>query len=615
MDMLTKIVFKPLTDNGHYLSQKEIIIDENTNCDLGENVAEFNEYNKIMVSFESSDKNAVLEIDSSKSETPLIISEGEQDIIISEAAFHESMLTPGYYGIKVITSVKSYSGLYLINPTSIEWEGLINLRKYLESVTKGLSQNLYIQRMSGQKNIYGDNESSLNKLYLYINNNIEMIINSINNLIKKPIVDIKKVYREQHYSSRPDMKSQKWLSTNGTNKNRNPYATETTFEKHSTYDVDILENKWVKRIIDKIIEIICFMENKYMIINDEFLFKVTEKQRLLEENRKNYYLMANERNISKDYKYQKEHEIKYLERGINELISKYDFIEDTLANLKKIKSIILHYVNETWLKEISNSEKQLRVSHKLLRDNRYLQLYDYYCNIIAIEDNDTSNRKPYFPSKSTPKLFEYYSLVSVINIIKDNNFKWSKGWIGDNTLEDVFNGEIPTNEPLIFLKDKQRCEISYENEIPLDIDIMNRNICSFMRMNARHYKPDILIALFDNETNTLIKAIVIEVKCRISKNIYNKKGPTQAIEQAKDYYNFGYYDNKKRDKYKTRRGVIDEIIIIYPKQDNEIIYQYNDINISFIQVEATNSADISEHYGYDKLRREIEDSLELTLLE
>lgn len=614
MDMLTKIVFKPLTDNGYYLNLQEIIIDENTNSDLGENIAKFNEYNKIMVSFESSDKNAFLEIDSSKSEEPLIIKEGEHDIIISESAFYESMLTPGYYGLKVITSEKSYRGLYLINPTSIEWEGLINLRKYLESVTKGLSQNLYIQRMSGQKNIYGDNEFSLNKLYLYINNSIDTVINSINNIVKNPIVDIIKVYREQHYSSRPDMKSQKWLNSKGTNKNRNSYAAETTFEKHSTYDIDILENKWVKKIMDKTIGIICFMENRYTIINDEFLFKINKSRRLFQENRKNYYSIVNERNISKDYKYQMEHELKYLEMDINELISKYNFIEDILANLKKIKSIILHYVNETWLKEIYNSEKQLRVSHKLLRDNRYLQLYDYYCNIISIEDNDTSDRKPYFPSKSTPKLFEYYSLVVSINVIINKGFKWSKGWIGDKTLEDVFNGEIPENEPLIFLKDKYRCEIYYESEIKSNIDIINGNTCGFMRMNARHYKPDILIALFDNETNTLIKSIVIEVKCRIGKNIYNKKGPTQAIEQAKDYYNFGYYDNKKIDKYKTSRGVIDEIIIVYPKQDNEVIYQYDDINISFIQVEATDSTDISKHYGYDSLRREIEDSLELNLL-
>lgn len=613
--MLTKIVFKSLNDNGYYLKTQEIIIHENTNSDLGENVAIFNEYNKIMVSFESSDKNTFLEIDSSKLETPLIIREGEKDIVISEASYHETMLTPGYYGLKVITSVKSYSGLYLINPISIEWKGLINLRKYLESVTKGLSQNLYIQRMSGQKNVYGDNESSLNKLYLYINNNIEMVINTINTIIKNPIIDIKKVYREQHYSSRPDMKSQKWLSTKGSNKNKNPYVAETTFEKHSTYDIDILENKWVKKIMDKTIETICFMENKYTSICDEFLFKVNKKQILLKENRENYYSIINERNISKDYKYQKEHEIKYLEIEINELISKYKFIEDILSNLIKIKSIILHYLNETWLKEISKSEKQLRVSHKILKDNRYLQLYDYYCDIISIEDNDTSNKKIYFPSKSTPKLFEYYSLVAVINIIMDNNFSWYKGWIRDKTLEDVFNGEIPTNEPLIFLKDNQRCEISYENEIPLNIDIMNRNASGFMRMNARHYKPDILVSLFDNETNTLIKAIVIEVKCRRSKNIYNKKGPTQAIEQVKDYYNFGYYDNKKTNKYKTSRGVIDEIIIIYPKQYKQIIYQYNDINISFIQVEATNSTDIYEHYGYDKLRKEIEESLELTLLE
>lgn len=612
MVMLTKIVFQTLTENGYYLKPQEIIIDENTNTYLGDSIATFNEYNRIIVSFESTDKNTVLEIDSSKSELPLIIKPGEEGITISEASFHEMMLTPGYYGLKVITSIKAYNGLYLITPTSIEWIGLINLRKYLESVMKGLSQNLYIQRMSGQKNIYGDNEYSLNKLYLYINNNIETVVNNINNIVKSPITDIKKVYREQHYSSKQDMKSQKWLSTKGVNKNRNPYAADTTYEKHAAQDIDILENKWIKRIMDKIVQTICFMENKYQLINDDFLSKVNDKQILLESNRKSYNLVVNDRTISKEYKYQKGKELEYTETEINKLVSNHDFILEILTNLRKIKSMIIHYTNETWINELSNSEKQLRVSHKLLKDNRYFQLYDYYCNIISIEDNDSSNRKPYFPSKNTPKLFEYYSLVEVIHIVVNNGFRWDKGWIANSTLEDVFNGEIPTNEPLVFLKDNYRCEISYEKEIESNINVMNKNTSDFLRMNARHYKPDILIGLFDNDTNTLLKSIIIEVKCRLSRNLYNKNGPTQAIEQVKDYYSFGYYDNTKTDRYKTQRGVIDEIIIIYPKQDTEIKYQYDDINISFIQVEATDASDIAEHYGYDNLKKEIEECLELT---
>lgn len=608
--MQTKIVFKSVTANGYFLKSKEIIIDKNTNSFLGDCVAELREYNKIMVSFNSSDKSAYLEIDSSKSEIPLIIKEGDTDIVISEASFHEMMLTPGYYGLNVVTSFKNYSGLYLIVPTSLEWEGLINLRKYLESVTTGLSQNLYIQRMSGQKNIYGDNESSVDKIYLHINNNIESVIDSINSIIKNPIIDIKKVYKEEYYSRKQDYKSQKWLGTKGVNKNINPYMVGITFEKHTIFHEDILENKWIKKIINKTIEIICFMEKRYNNIHKELLNRINEIKVLFENRQNEYNLIINDKTISIKHKKEKEYELKYIEEDINNIESKKKFIEGKLDNLRKIKSILLHYKNETWIRKISNSEKQLRVSHKLLKDNRYLQLYNYYCEIILIEDNNLYNRKPYFPSKNTPKLFEYYSLMAAINVILDNNFKWAKGWIENKKLEDVFNGEIPTNEPLVFIKGNYRCEIYYEKEVQSSTEISRKKSSDFIRINAQHYKPDIIIALFNNCTNELIRSIILEVKCRISKNIYNSKGPTPAIEQARDYYSFAYYDSKKIDS-KTDRNAIKKIIIIYPKQKNKIEYQYDDINISFIQVEATDSKDISKHYGYNKLKEEIEGSLQL----
>ncbi|MEA4827921.1 MAG: hypothetical protein VB130_15025, partial [Clostridium sp.] len=82
-------------------------------------------------------------------------------------------------------------------------------------------------------------------------------------------------------------------------------------------------------------------------------------------------------------------------------------------------------------------------------------------------------------------------------------------------------------------------------------------------------------------------------------------GPSRAIEQAKDYYNFGYYDKEKRGKNKTKRGVVEAVIIIYPKQDRIIKYEYDDMNVLFIQVEADDTMDTTKHFGYEELKNEI----------
>ncbi|WP_291574575.1 hypothetical protein [Clostridium sp. UBA4548] len=610
--MQTKVTFFAYTENNIPIGTPQIlVINEDTKQNLGDNVAIFNEYSKIVVLFESTDPNALLKIDSSTSEVPLNINVDDKPVVLSETGDSDTMLTPGYYGVEVITSKGKYDGLYLIKPTSVSWDGLINLRSYLEDIMIGLSQNLYIQRMTGQKNMYGDNDYSLNKLYSYINNNIGLVINNIESIINNPLSDVAKRYREQHYSARQDMKSQKWLSSKGINKNRNPYVPEITFERHTFLEKDVSENRWVRKILNKSIEIICDSESKYMAILNEFSNKLDLKEAAFIEKSNKHNSIINDRRVSKEHKYVTQKELEYMKNELNKLKSNRVFIQDITTNLKKFKSLLLHYSNETWFNEIPDNIKTTRISHKMLKDYRYFQLYDFYNNIISVENNSMVNRKPYFPSKKSSKLFEYYAVVSAIQVLRQNGFEWISGWLSDNKSEDIFNGEIPSNEPMIFEKDNLLCELFYEKKVRQNMEVASSNTSDFVRMNARHYEPDIIIGLFDKETHELLKSAVVEVKCAFSRNLYSSNGPTRAIEQAKDYYSFGYYDKNKRGKNKTIRSVIDEIIIIYPKQEKKITYDYDDINLSFIQVEALDSQDITQHYGYMELKNAIESCLEL----
>ncbi|KRU28943.1 hypothetical protein VT91_21390 [Clostridium sporogenes] len=604
--MQTKVTFYVFYRNEILTSTKYLIIDDSTKEELGDTIATFDEYSKIAVKFESDDSNAILEIDSSISEYPLQLRPSDEVITISEAEDHDSMLTPGYYGINVITTSKIYRGLYFLNSKSVIWEGLINLRKYLETIMTGLAQNLYIQRMSGQKNIYGDEDYSLNKMYFYISNNIENVINSVGSIIKNPLTDIKKRYREQYYVRKQDVKSQRWLCTKGFSKNKNIYIPDIVLEKHSFLDTDILENCYIKQMIEKILEIVLFIENRYEIIQANSIDIINNKIEIYKDNELSYNVLKNDRVVSGEHKASKKRELKFLQNDIDKLQEHTVFITDILTNLKKIKNMLLIYVNETWLNEIMYTGTVLRPSQKLLRDNRYYQIYDFYLNILTIEKNDPQNRKPYFPSKKTSKLFEYYSVCLIINILKSEGFEWQSGWLADDMDEELFNGEIPTNKPIILIKDNLRAELFYEKEVEANTTVMDKNISDFVRMNGRHYKPDIMLSLFDNETRELINSIVIEAKCCMSRNLKSKNGPSKAIEQAKDYYNFGYYDKKKRGKNKTRRGVIEAVIITYPKQDRIIHYGYDDMNVSFIQVEAADTMDITKHFGYKELKNEID---------
>lgn len=138
---------------------------------------------------------------------------------------------------------------------------------------------------------------------------------------------------------------------------------------------------------------------------------------------------------------------------------------------------------------------------------------------------------------------------------------------------------------------------------------MNNNISDFVRMSSNHYKPDILIALYDNITKKFLRAMIIEVKCCSSRRLQSKNGPSSAIEQVKSYYNFGYYDKKQEKGNKTKRDAIKKAIIVYPKQDTIAKYEYDDVSIPFIQIEAKDTSDVTQHYGFYELKKEIDNCL------
>lgn len=616
--MQTKLTFYSYTSNNGKIVCKHkeisIVIDDNTDEKLKCDSLVFGEYDSIIVNFESDDENAILEIDSSNSEYPLRIENRTGDTVLTEAEEHESMLTPGYYGLKVITSGREYEGLYFINSRSIEWDGIVNLRVYLETVMAGLSQNLYIQRMIGQKNVYGDENYEISKTYSYIKNNIETVINSIDSIIKNPLMDVKKEYKEQYYSKKSDLKSQRWLCSKGLNKNRNTHVPDVVYEKRSFLNKDIYENYYIKQLLKKILDFIISIKNSYKMIYVDLSEKVNIKIEDYSNNKLKFEQVKKDRIVCNEHKYNKAKELEFLRSDIDKLQDRLKFINEIILSLKKEKTILLGYINETWLNQISDSNRKFKLSQKIFKDNRYYNIYNFCLNLEYIENNDLEIRKPYFPSKNSSKLFEYYVVVLIIEILIKSGFAWKSGWLADNIEEQLFNGDIPTNKPFIFMSQDSihRIEVIYEKVVQSNMTIMENNISDFIRMNATHYKPDIIISAFNDTTGELLKTIVVEAKCCKSDNLQSKNGPSKAIEQVKNYYNFGYYDKNKIGRDKTKRGVVDEIIIIYPKQKKVIQYEYDDLALCFIQVEAQDSKDITKHYGYDNLKKELLSCLDIS---
>jgi hypothetical protein len=607
MGTQTKISFQSYGySQGNLTKSKYLKIDSDNVNILNCEELIFNEYNSLKVVFESEDENALLEIYNDTEDGSKILKPGETDWI-SQGNTNEEMITPGYYSFNVLLSNISCKGIFFIKPNTVEWDGLINLRNYLETMARGLSKNLYNQRTSKENDDYGDITAPAFKMYYYIINNYENFIRYVQDIVKRPLTGIKKEYREQNYSLRQDIKSQRWLSGKGAAKNRNVLAPEITYEVHSVLMYDNLENKYIKKILIHITEIIFELEKRYLNIHTKLNEEVLKQREELLDKKTSILNIENIRSVSKGYKYREKKSIEVFQINLGKTEDKLQFIKEVLNELQKIKSLITHYTNETWLKDIGVPTRTTKLPLNLLKEGRYGNVYNFYKELMALEDNDQPSESIFFPDKATYKLFEFYIVSLTINILMDLGFIWTKGWLADNKDGELYNGEIPKNSPLTFINSKSnlKCELVYEKDVEDNNVVMNGNGKDFIRMGSTHYKPDMIVAFYRLDTDKIITSCIVEAKCCKAAYLYNKKGPTSAIEQVKSYYGFAYYDKSLEKRKRVNRFIVEKTIIVYPKQDKSIEYEYDDMDLKFIQLEAADSEDLNHHFGYNTLKEEL----------
>lgn len=605
--MRTKIRFDIYDKKGYHKDSKE----EN----LYNNKTEINtvrcpEYHRIDISLLSDDNTAYIKmnsIDDNLDDKDIIIRNNETKTICTYAVC-ENNLVPGYYCYTLFLNDKVLDGTYFISPSSVEWKSLIDLRSFLKSYISELAFNMYVQRKTNK--FENDNllPSSISSIYLYLKSKERILVNNIRMIIKNPICDIKKEYKENNNQGKLDMKSQKWLVTKGLSKNANIYIPEFVYSKHSTTYIDINENKWVKKIITDIIHLLFNIENS-------FYFKIKKSEENLQKIKEKKEKLTNQRNLSNEMinvgassKYEMNKGIEYINYDIEKINKNIGLINENLIGVKKLKSLLANFNNESWLINITQEEKTIKPTFKLLKDSRYNILYNIYSNIENLNKKETRFRDITFSYKDTPTLFEYYSVLMTIEILKDIGFIWEKGWMADDVNMDIFSGEIPTGEPFIFINRDEdiKIELYYEKEIRSENEVTNGDKSDFSRGLSKHYKPDILIAIFDNCTDEYLTSIIIEVKCFKSRYLLTKEKdiPSKVVEQVISYHALGYYDISKQKKNRLRRDAIKKVIVVYPKQREIVEYPYDGRDIDFIQIEANNK-DIYEHFGFDSLKNEI----------
>ncbi len=603
--MQVKVSFDIRTFNDSFHSAESRIISPEYYPDfnLGDEFVKFIEHNTVLVSFESEDPNAALEIECYNNDGLSIVKPG-QTIQITTGQDQDDMMVPGYHSVIIRTSDAYYEGYYHIIPSSISWDGLMNMKSYLENMLEGLSYNLYAQRYGAKgKNLM--HTASYSQIYNHINENIGMLINNLNSITKCPLVNVGKQYSEKPGGyKRPDNKSQRWLSQKGTSRNDNLFCPDIVFEKHTVLNSNTVENKWIRKIIHHTVMVLCELEANFKTAGvslegrKQLKFEEYQAAKLEYSNK-----IEGDYTLSDNFRMNKRKRMERLKYEVQEFAENISYLTEIQCNIKKLRSFLSSTEYDTWLNEINGFEKVVKPSNGLLRDYRYSQLYTFYIELVSLEKDMHKEKKTSFPSKKTSKLFEYYTAGLVIEKLQQEGFNWDSGWLADDRKGVSYNGELPSETIMHFSRDNLLCEVAYDLEI--GAKPCNAPVGRFVKNNARACRPDLRLSLFNKETNKLLKATIIEVKCRKTKYIYNEHGDTSVIEQLNDYYNFAY---RSLNSKIISRNIIDNVIVIYPKQNRTVDYD-GDYNFSFIQIDPAECG--NECYGYSAFEEKIMEFLTL----
>lgn len=538
MDTQTKLIFTIYvygTTNevvNTIVTEKIIDLTRYPDGNLGDKLIHFGEYEAVTVTLESADESAELIVETFEEDIKSV--KNGETVNLTSRIDEEGLLVPGFYMILLKTKDINFNGYYRINPSSLSWQGLENIKLYLEKLVKGLTYNLNSERIISKGDIinFGDKYEKLN--------NFSYILNSI---INNPIEDMKKEYIRTSVTKHMNSKVQYLINKKGAS-DYNGIVKE-NFSSVSKLSVDNLENKWLKKILMQYLIYLKNIENELKVYSS------------------NIYI----------------NEINYI------------------VNLR---GVISYQLRCSWLSNIKLYKNITKPSLRMLKDRRYYKLYEIYNKITNKGLWGNEQKEEVYSFKKTSKLFEYYIFMLIINIIKDFGYEWKSGWLADQKGENL-NTDLQSGTILRFESKSNIIEIAYDEEIK-EIDLKNP-ASGFVPLNTRHKRPDVRIALFDK--NYYFKnAIIVEVKCRKQKYLFNSEGETDIMKQLKDYKALGYYELKDGNG-EVIWNAINNVIITYPKQFNEREkYSHPIYKFSFIDIEPSeNEEDI---LGYDELKREIQ---------
>lgn len=530
----------------YQINDREIKYKKLSEENVGEILFKCNEYNKLIVSFES-DKTTVKNIKIQTFSEPDLINYEEGKILIVNPSNEENSLVPGLYEI----CVNNKYSFYFEIESNIEGIKLNFLIEYLNKYSKGIEYNYNLIRKSpyfNENNYINIDEWNEISYYLL-------------NILEKPSYDLIKIYEYKNCLKKFDARVLRHNILHSNEKNL-------FYQPRVKENYHISDNFLLLHSLEAYINnILLLRKNMNIVYSNRKKFILNQKKEL-EKCESKLKEIKNNNYISENYK-------KYLEKRINFLknyITKQETI-NIISCFDKILTTAEKYLDD--FRKKFEIDFYFNIPYKSFPKNfRYKKVIELLNEGIN-KANHLKERKlqKSFALQKSDKLFEYFCLFRVIHVLNNLEF----------TIENynlLFKYEILPATEIILKKENIKIKILYDNEAFKRGNITD-NYEGMVSLNSIHNRPDITFMLYKD--NIFKKTIIFEVKYRKFKYIYNPKGETDVKVTMTDYYSLAY---QNINKVKPNKDAVESVVLLYPSQANynkyfseEEIYHYIPINV------------------------------------
>ncbi len=476
---------------------------------------------------------------------------------------NEPSYVPGLYSIDFFINQYNHRVLFQVSPLNIDNESyrlmLSTLRKFQSDIIlTQTSKTFNIQDVKKELEETGD--------YLFIDRfrGLDAILHKqLMQVVLNPNYELIKRYTVKSSGDMIGSRSERWFETKGERFRQQFPDSNKVLSRSVELGYDIQENRILKYCIFSLHQRILGLENNV----DLKIIASKARKHILQSKIESRNQNLNYTNIP--------NEIKNIQDDIDRLVIENSTIDLKISRLEQFKQYInlenrffLEVEKVEWL-ELVTTLNYVKPSFKTSSSN-YQALFRTIDH-IQLKDNENDeirkNKLTVRSPRETPYLFELTVFFAIHRMLIDSGFTGVETAFYQNDIGFI---DLNPETKMHYVKDNQRVEMYYDYQIGRYDYKRGSN---FYNLNARHNRPDILIAKFIGDE--IVSSLVVEVKCVKKHYLFSTQESTKLTEQLNDYLSFAYAI-KKGDEYQLRRAIINKVFVAHPDEEESAEFRYFD---------------------------------------